>query len=445
MYSMRNIQKNHLLKREIRVKTIDKFFISFMLLLQINFFDLIDTRTSFLAGFSSYSQKKLLLVVAFAYMFIRSIAYGIDYKRKKNYTLFVILFLISWVAILLATVSIYGQSIVKTLFVSYYFLLIILYFPFSEALSSKESWSTLIKIFSNFAFILSLIKIFQSLMISKFGKVFFFMSNNDYITATSLRFVKLGFTRIPSPTDFVFFSLLLTLFSILIGLKLFTKWRYRLYIGIYIIFIFLIGQTRSYIIMTILVLLLYVLWFINRHFGKDLVILTMSVLAIPVLFFMIKFIISIIFGNSSRGISLSIRQEAIKYYLQNISLHKWFSLGFVRDDLFSNLVHNTHVDFAGNIYSYNYDDVGMVGLIAQYGWLGVLNISVYFLATLGVFVKSNSKYLLLFMFVLFFGSWISVSLFDPQRIFYLPLLLVLIDSIDNNILKSDFYGGSTDV
>ncbi|CCG90603.1 putative membrane protein [Pediococcus pentosaceus IE-3] len=416
-----------------------------MLLLQINFFDLIDTRTSFFASFSSYSQKKLLLVIAFAYMFVRSIAYGINYKRKKNYTLFVILFLISWVAILLATVSIYGQSIVKTLFVSYYFLLLILYFPFSEALSSKESWRTLIKIFSDFAFILSLIKIFQSLMISKFNKVFFFMSNNDYNTATSLRFVKFGFTRMPSPTDFVFISLLLTLFSVFIGLKLFTKWRYRLYIGVYIIFIFLIGQTRSYIIMTILVLLLYALWLINKHFGKDLVILTVGILAIPVLFLMTKFIINIIFGNSSRGISLSIRQEAIKYYLQNISLHKWFSLGFVRDDLFSNLVHNTHIDFAGNVYSYNYDDVGVVGLIAQYGWLGILNISIYFLTTLSIFIKSHSKYLLLFIFVLLFGSWTSVSLFDPQRIFYLPILLVLIDSIGNNILKSDFYGGSTDV
>ncbi|WP_233671712.1 hypothetical protein [Pediococcus pentosaceus] len=427
------------------MKTIDKFFISFMLLLQINFFDLIDTRTSFFASFSSYSQKKLLLVIAFAYMFVRSIAYGINYKRKKNYTLFVILFLISWVAILLATVSIYGQSIVKTLFVSYYFLLLILYFPFSEALSSKESWRTLIKIFSDFAFILSLIKIFQSLMISKFNKVFFFMSNNDYNTATSLRFVKFGFTRMPSPTDFVFISLLLTLFSVFIGLKLFTKWRYRLYIGVYIIFIFLIGQTRSYIIMTILVLLLYALWLINKHFGKDLIILTVGILAIPVLFLMTKFIINIIFGNSSRGISLSIRQEAIKYYLQNISLHKWFSLGFVRDDLFSNLVHNTHIDFAGNVYSYNYDDVGVVGLIAQYGWLGILNISIYFLTTLSIFIKSHSKYLLLFIFVLLFGSWTSVSLFDPQRIFYLPILLVLIDSIGNNILKSDFYGGSTDV
>lgn len=445
MYSMRNIQKSHLLKREIRVKTLDKFFISFMLLLQINFFDLINTQTSFLASFTSYSQKKLLLVIAFVYMLIRSVVYGIDYRRKKNYTFFIILFLVSWAAILLATVSIYGQPIVKTFFVSYYFLLVILYFPFSEAFSSKEAWGALIRIFSNFAFILSVLKIFQSLMISKLGKVIFFMSNNDYITATSLRFVKLGFTRIPSPTDFVFVSLLLILLSMIVDLKLFTQWRYRLYISAYLIFIFFVGQTRSYIIMTILVLLLYVLWLINKHFGKDLVILTLGILTIPVLYFMIKFIISIMFGNSSRGISLSIRQEAIKYYVQNISLHKWFSMGFVRDDLFSDLVHNTHIDFAGNIYSYNYDDVGMIGLIAQYGWLGVLDITIYFLTTVSIFIKSHSKYLFLIVFVLLFGSWISTSLFDPQRILYLPILLVLVDNVADGTLKANFYGGNVRV
>lgn len=65
------------------MKTLDKFFISFMLLLQINFFDLINTQTSFLASFTSYSQKKLLLVIAFVYMLIRSVVYGIDYRRKK--------------------------------------------------------------------------------------------------------------------------------------------------------------------------------------------------------------------------------------------------------------------------------------------------------------------------------------------------------------------------
>lgn len=427
------------------MKTLDKFFISFMLLLQINFFDLINTQTSFLASFTSYSQKKLLLVIAFVYMLIRSVVYGIDYRRKKNYTFFIILFLVSWAAILLATVSIYGQPIVKTFFVSYYFLLVILYFPFSEAFSSKEAWGALIRIFSNFAFILSVLKIFQSLMISKLGKVIFFMSNNDYITATSLRFVKLGFTRIPSPTDFVFVSLLLILLSMIVDLKLFTQWRYRLYISAYLIFIFFVGQTRSYIIMTILVLLLYVLWLINKHFGKDLVILTLGILTIPVLYFMIKFIISIMFGNSSRGISLSIRQEAIKYYVQNISLHKWFSMGFVRDDLFSDLVHNTHIDFAGNIYSYNYDDVGMIGLIAQYGWLGVLDITIYFLTTVSIFIKSHSKYLFLIVFVLLFGSWISTSLFDPQRILYLPILLVLVDNVADGTLKANFYGGNVRV
>lgn len=424
------------------MKTLDKFFISFMLLLQINFFDLINTQTSFLASFTSYSQKKLLLVVAFVYIFIRNIVYGIDYKQKKNYTFFVILFLVSWAAILLATVITYGQSVVKTFFVSYYFLLLILYFPFSEALSSKESWGGLIRIFSNLAFILSVIKIFQSLMISKLGKVFFFMSNNDYVTATSLRFVKLGFTRMPSPTDFVFVALLLILLSILAGLKVFTQWRYTLYIGVYVIFIFLVGQTRSYIIMTILVLLLYVLWLINKYFGKDLVILTLGILTVPVLYFIVKFIISIIFGNSSRGISLSIRQEAVKYYMQNISMHKWFSIGFARDDIFSNLVHNKHIDFVGNVYSYNYDDVGMVGLIAQYGWLGVVNIFIYFLTTINIYIKSHSKYLLLIVLVLLFGSWISTSLFDPQRILYLPLLLVLIDSISDGTLEVDFNGGN---
>ncbi|MDB8874942.1 hypothetical protein [Pediococcus acidilactici] len=424
------------------MKTLDKLFISFMLLLQINFFDLINTQTSFLASFTSYSQKKLLLVVAFVYMFIRNAVYGIDYKRKKNYTFFVVLFLVSWAAILLATVTTYGQSVVKTFFVSYYFLLLILYFPLSEVLSSKESWGVLIKIFSNLAFILSMVKIFQSLMISKLGKVFFFMSNNDYVTATSLRFVKLGFTRMPSPTDFVFIALLLMLLSIIADLKVFTQWRYALYIGIYVIFIFLVGQTRSYIIMTILVLLLYILWLINKYFGKDLVILTLGILTVPVLYFVVKFIMNIIFGNSSRGISLSIRQEAVKYYMQNISMHKWFSIGFARDDIFSDLVHNKHIDFVGNVYSYNYDDVGMVGLIAQYGWLGVVNIFIYFLTTISIYIKSHSKYLLLIVFVLLFGSWISTSLFDPQRILYLPLLLVLIDSISDGTLEVDFNGGN---
>ncbi|MFR6665833.1 MAG: hypothetical protein ACLUQX_06775, partial [Thomasclavelia spiroformis] len=80
---------------------------------------------------------------------------------------------------------------------------------------------------------------------------------------------------------------------------------------------------------------------------------------------------------------------------------------------------------------FNYDDVGIFGFLAIFGLIGVFIMFIYSLSLMLAFTYSRNKFITFMIYVYIFGSWTSLSLFDPQRIFYLPVLLALLDFLTN--------------
>lgn len=423
------------------MKKIDKFFIIICLLIQVNLFDVLDLTNTALSVVMTYSQKKLLLVVVIIY----SIFSLFFYRRKQEYqehffTFFVWLFVITSSLVILFTALRMDQTVLSTFFIGYNSFIILLYFPLRRALSDRKSVEYFVQLVGIFAFCFAISKTIQSYILGHTGRSILFLNSTlDVSSARSMVKNYFGFVRLASATDFVFFAFLLMIVFVGLGYKIFTKKVNLLMLTVYVIYLFFVGQTRIYLMLLLLILGIVILIKLKDKISFGVISVLLFIIAIPVSL-MIAYIVNLLFfKETSRLISLSIRQGAIKYYLDNILYNGWFGFGFARDDVYNNLIHNTYMTGDGQIISFNYDDVGIIGFLAQFGISGIINMIVYLSSLLIAFIRSSRKFanLLLLSFIL--GSWASVSLFDPQRSFYLPVLLAIMDFVsssqEENILE----------
>lgn len=410
------------------MKKVDKYFLIIFLAIQVNFFDIVDVKNSFLNTIMSYSQKKLLLIVIFFYVLGYFLLTKHRESKKNIFSFFISTLLISWIAVLVGSVNVFHQTFFSTFLVGYYFLILILYYVYSDILISWNSWIELTRIVNIFAFILAVTKLIQSFLYTHFNILILnFSSNLDEQTATSMRFISNGFTRIPSISDFIFFGMLLLLICMTAGKNVFSKKFEYLLVFVDLVSIFLVGQTRLYMMLSVLIVLLYVLIIAYKKFGADLYIFLAFVSVIPIGILLYKGFLKLFTGNDSRSVSLSIRQEAINYFWNHLTLNKWFSMGFAREDMYSTLLHGKYINSNSQVIQYNFDDVGIFGFIGRFGIIGLINVAIYVFALLKGFFSTKTKYIYLMGLVMVIGSWISVSLFDAQRIFYLPVLLALLN------------------
>lgn len=402
------------------MKRIDRWFLISLLLIQVNFFDLINIRTSFLNSLMSYSSKKFLLLIVILYFLLR-----MPYRRSIGvFSFTIMLTLVITILVSIGTILKFSQGIIATLFVSYYFAILILYYPMVKAYDTWEKWHNLIKIFAIFGFVLSISKIIQSFALSKFHVLVFFLNTNlDYNTATSLNHMFGGFTRIPSATDFVAISLVLIFVFKMHKDNLFSQKKDIFLISTDLFYLFFVGQTRSYQLLVVVVAIVYTFLAIKKSKTTNF----MKLFFVLFLIFSLPIVIAFLkkqFLNSDRSVSISIRQEELRYYLSKIYYSHWFSLGFIREGLYSKLLHGPNYSAINTTMTgYALDDVGIVGFLGRFGLAGVPIMVSLFVQTINSFFKTNYRDETTILLVILFGSWISTSLFDPQRIFYMPILL----------------------
>ncbi|KRO00386.1 hypothetical protein [Companilactobacillus kimchiensis] len=412
------------------MKILDKFFLYIFLILQVNFFDLINIRNSFLNGWSSYSQKKLFLIFVFIYIFLRLILYNAHFNPKimrRHFSPFIIFLLISVVILIFGTLYKFDQTLFATILIAYYFFILLLYFPFSEYLNTWENWRYIIRRFIIFSSIVSIIKLVQSYILLHFGKLIFYLNTNfDYSTALQRNFNVLGFTRIASSVDFVAFSVFIMLIYKAIKGAIFSKLKDNVILFFNVLFLICVGQSRGYLIIIVVIILSILLMRVLKSVSKSIQIFFL-VLILLIAMVCVGILIDKVFFVGSRSISMSIRQYAYQYYLKNIFNNGWFAFGFARDDLYGSLIHGQSINYNGQIISANFDDVGIIGFLGKFGMLGVLNIIVFLWSSIQCFAESKYKQLSFLTYIFLFGCWISLSPFDSQRIFYLPIILVFLD------------------
>jgi hypothetical protein len=408
---------------------IDKIFITFLLLLQVNFFDIFPLGEAITNSVSGYSQKKLMLVVIILYCIVSKLMTIHSQSTLPSFFGLSIFLLVAMViAITFLSAKIYNQSIVSTFLTSYYFLIILLYYPIRTSLKNSEAMYWLVTIVSKFGFWMALIKIVQSGVKSFVGiNVFSLNASVDAISLNSMRFTFLHFVRLPSASDFVFFSLILLMIGSFIFKGRFTGLKFWTVFAVDIFYILIIGQTRMYIGMTAVVVA--VMLFINLRSGDKSNNLILFIIFVIVGGVVTVFLISRIdLTNGDRAVSLTIRRDAINYFMSNINYNGFYGFGFARDDLYGFLIHgSTTLRWGGIIQSgYNYDDVGIFGFLAIFGYLSIPFFIIFLSQALKSILESKFKLVSLLTLLFIIMSLGSISLFNPQRIMYLPFYLAIL-------------------
>ena len=137
---------------------IDKTYVTFLLLLQVNFFDIFPLGETITSAISGYSQKKLMLVVVIIYCIVSKLGtINTQSTPPSFFGLSISLLLSMVIAITILSARTYYQSLFSTFLTSYYFFILLLYFPLKKCLSSSDAVYWLVSIVSKFGIWMSFI------------------------------------------------------------------------------------------------------------------------------------------------------------------------------------------------------------------------------------------------------------------------------------------------
>lgn len=416
----------------IAMKNIDKFFVHLILLLQVNFFDVFNLTDSSISGWIGYGQKRVMLLVVIIYFLSWVVRKHNQTAIKYQFGLTAIAIIVAAFAVAVGTIYAYTQGLYVTATESYYFIIVILYFPLRNAVSRTKDLRYLINMIGDYSIIYSSTKIIQSFLLARGHLVFHLNATIDESTAYLFRYMVLGFTRIPSASDFVFWASIFVLVVAWSMPKLLSQKRVFIYLVTGFSYLVLVGQTRGYILILSGVIGIFAILLVHKHLGNIFTGMLIVVFSYPMTIYLINKVNDLLFSNADRANSISVRFLEAQYYWDQAMLNKWFGIGFVSDKIQPAIVH-------GALYTYYIDDIGIVGVLGQLGIIGVIMciIMVLQIVKVGIISQNKLSYWILFGSVL--ACFTTVSLFDAQRVFFLPACLVIFDFISTyEPLKGDF-------
>ncbi len=121
-------------------------------------------------------------------------------------------------------------------------------------------------------------------------------------------------------------------------------------------------------------------------------------------------LLKILIGDGQKSASVFYRFEVINYYRSHLFDNVLFGFGFSQDI----------------IRKYSITDIGMIGFSFKYGLVGIIWELTLFIELLIQSLKSKSVSVKLIVIYLMITG-VSLSLFDSQRILYLPILLSILN------------------
>lgn len=399
-------------------------FMFLFLLICVNFFDFFNLTSGILSYYVSVTQKRLLLILVLLFFIIFLIIKSnpIDIDKKPQFSLSVYyLFGFFFIVSILTSYFYPEQSLTKTFSVSYYGLIPLAYFIFRKILKTKSDWKKFTKLLSIFGTILAITKLIQSFILSNFGVLIFHLNyQGDISNAAYKSFKVLGFIRLPSVGDFLFWVVV-----ILLSLSVrFPEWKilkHPYQLGTMIFCLVTVAQTRTYTLLLVGILVIYIYFRFFRYLSKDLKIIFFfisSITAIIALYLLFSYLINFQVGRSQ---SFDTRGVELNYYLGLISKSPIFGVGFLRGDGIYRAIN------AGPFLNYYFSDVGIIGFLAQTGLLGGSFILVLLVQLISSLRKSKKVGASLIICAALIGSFIMRSLLLPDDIAYLTVYLALLE------------------
>lgn len=382
-----------------------------LLLLQVNFFNLVGDETFY--DFNSDNSKIIILfLVTVSVIIWLPVALGTLFKKagwgKPPFSWLIIGFLICWIAVLFGSSNAYQITLKKAFNIGYYYPIVIYFFPFT--------W--LVK--KDFHFVLRWLKIFACLDL-------FFLLLQDLVVSVSERLflnfdpfgqqMFLSSGRIVAGTDFLLFAC----FVIVLARKLkhtFPTYLEVMFLAGLVFHLLFFAKSRMFLLLTIAIIIVAIFFNSSKTFTTSVRLVFYSIFSISFIALMNALIAKMNFFSGDRAASGQVRIQAITYYLSNLGFNNWFGFGFTP---YSDQIGGGGRGVDGGVFYTS--DVGMIGFIAIFGVLGILFILLFlfsFIKFIRTFGDFSSKMIVL---IYVFGQWISLSQFDISRIFIFPLTL----------------------
>lgn len=409
------------------MEKINRMAIVFILLLQVSFFSLLRTTAStFLINSYVYKTLVIFLIIL---LFVCNLIFNYEVANqvRKYYFLPMI---IGWAAIytlvLWGSQLVYNQGLLTTVKNSYIYFMLALYFLLVFFFNDKNNLAFILTSFSVIGSIYSVILLIQAIF-QKRGLIFLDLGSYGLNPIYDSFGPIFHFIRIAGPADFISFALLITLIRQLYLKKdlIFSI----LMVGIDYVYIIFVSGTRMYMIIDFLLIALFLLMILyRRHQTLVYGLVTSGVLAIgaviPVMFRS--------FTGGKRGLSFAIRLNEIKYYFSKIVFNQWFGLGFPDSKRYDQLIHgpaDSNLIMANG--HYYLEDIGFLGILSVFGLLGILGLVWFIYKVVGTFIDTKVKQSMLLVIVYLLATIATLSLLDPQRIFYLFVLIYLMEYFAN--------------
>lgn len=393
---------------------ITRALIYLLILLQTNFFSF---QPSWFFGLNSYTSKYftlglvlLILIVNISNVYKAIMSKGIPFKFPVSF-----LFLVTIITEIWST-RYYQQGFNSSLTASYYIYIIALYFFLITLLQNVEEINRILRFIGNVGALYSTMLIIQGILM-RYNIAF--MNTDDAVLKIDYGSTFLGFNRVKSPADFISFSILALIVYVILHRK--RAIVSFVYMGLDLFYVVFISQTRMYIIVDVILIVIFILSRIDKvnH------LLAISILSIAGMigFFGISDLF-LEFTSGSRAISYSVRMDAIRFYFGEMPKENLLGIGFPNTFETYDILHSNLLTLLG--YQYYLDDIGILGFLVVFGVMGFIVLFLILYELIKLFIKATRKWLVLLPIWYLLSTSISLSLLNVQRIVYLPFVLFLI-------------------
>ena len=407
------------------MKNFNKAILALILLLSTSFFSLITT-TQRLFLINSYVYKTLIIGLVIGTIIVNLMFNSEQYQKAKNMIFLpsTIMMLIAFIAVMIGTQIVYQQTILTTIKNSYFYGMLVVYF-WLTIFTEDDFFDYILTLTAWISGLYALIIMIQSMLYIHQGPVFLDYGQfglNPLFGNLGLIF---GFPRIAVAADFISFGLLISLVGIMMKRTKRNIIINSCLAGLDLFFIIFISGTRMYIMIDLLMVAYTIAVMLWQKYKVLVVtagsfVITLVLVALPT--------IAKGFTSGERSVSYDIRKEEIVYYFNQIFKHHFLGIGFPDAKRFDQILHGFHgITLQHFGPQYFLEDVGILGILATFGILGVIWLLTLLVDLYRSWKNSQSPYASMLLIGYIIITAFTLSLFNVQRILYLFIILYCLD------------------
>ncbi|WP_026692798.1 O-antigen ligase family protein [Peribacillus kribbensis] len=363
----------------------------------------------------------LLLIITFVAFLLNSKQFLTrKFMFKEVITLYIIINIIS----LITTNLQFGQPLLLAISRYKYVFVVLLYIPITLMIG-KIGTESIKKLIVKITSCLSLIYIIQALLYPKV--IFLKVSYAD----------RFNFTRFFDGAFFITLGLFLTISFIFKNKGLINNIKYYFAFLLQIIYIIFVAQTRNAIIPILLIIIILLL--LKLKLNNVASFFKVGIVLIAGIIFLAPYVLNIFDSvlydiNRTEG-TAAIRSQAKQFIEEKIKEKPIFGYGLYNNNFFEGQY------ITGSINKYFAQDVGIIGFVFQYGYIGLLLYVwmliriIFYSYKLFIINQGISVFYLSFCLYLCLTSAFTITLNVDNTLIYLVIFMALLENEYINLYK----------